>query len=335
MIRAALALLLLAPATPPADPGGPPGGADPGFELVALGTSGGLEDGRLTAFLLRPAGSRSWIALDAGTLVAGIQRAVVRGTLSGSVEANLRSVCAVLLSHPHLDHVLGLVVASPDDSNRPIYGLPATIAALRDHLFNGLVWPNFADEGAEPRLSRYRYVRLAPGLPAPLDPTALTVEAHPLCHAGRDRSTAFLVGAGQNHLLYLGDTGSDEVESCDRLGRLWLRVAPLVARGQLLALVAEASYPDPRPDRLLFGHLTPSLLMDELRRLATASRPDQPRGALTGLTVVVTHVKPSLAHDRPRATILRQLQDAERREGLGVRFVMPADGDRIDLPAAR
>ena len=32
-----------------------------------------------------------------------------------------------LISHAHLDHVQGLVIASPDDSNKTIYSLPSVV----------------------------------------------------------------------------------------------------------------------------------------------------------------------------------------------------------------
>lgn len=325
-----LAALVVAPAAV-SQPLPRPGSS--GFTLVALGTSGGLEEGHLSAFLLAPSGSTDSVALDAGTLVGGLQRAAARGSLSkGSGTLLDAHVRAVLLSHAHLDHVLGLVIASPDDAAKPVYGLPRTIDTLRDHLFNGDVWPNFGSEGAAPRLGRYRYVRLVPGEATRLEPTALSVEAYPLCHSGRDLSTAFLIGDSDRYVLYLGDTGPDAAEGCDRLDALWRRAAPLIAQRRLLGLVIEASYPDPRPGGQLFGHLTPSHLLSELGRLAAHVRPERPRGALAGLRVVVTHVKPSLAEGaEPRKVIERQLHDAEQAAALGVKFELPQDGDRIDL----
>jgi cAMP phosphodiesterase len=305
-----------------------------GFTLVALGTSGGLRDGRLSSYLLAAAGSSDFVALDAGTQVAGIERAVARGHFQKRTASDVlrSSVRAVLLSHAHLDHILGLVISSPDDAPKPLYALPETLDTLRDHVFNGRVWANFGSEGAEPRLGKYAYLRLRPGEETPLLPTAMTVEAYPLCHARQDASTAFLVRGGGAYVLYLGDTGADSVESCDRLGSLWRRIASLVREGRLRALLIEASYPDPRPAEQLYGHLTPERLMAELARLAEAVGPDRPQGALARLAVVVTHVKPSLTGGPdPRRVILRQLADAEAKARLGVRFLMPEDGDRLAL----
>jgi len=44
----------------------------PAFELIVLGDKGGIEDGNLSAFLLRGIDTQHYIGLDAGTLVNGI-----------------------------------------------------------------------------------------------------------------------------------------------------------------------------------------------------------------------------------------------------------------------
>ncbi|TQS35369.1 hypothetical protein Golomagni_04214 [Golovinomyces magnicellulatus] len=54
-----------------------------------------------------------------------------------------------LITHPHLDHISGLVVNSSSLlGTRPkiIAGLPSTISALKTHIFNNVIWPNLSDE---------------------------------------------------------------------------------------------------------------------------------------------------------------------------------------------
>lgn len=55
----------------------------------------------------------------------------------------------VLITHPHLDHIAGLVINTPliplNDPKR-IAALPGVIQALKSHIFNGVVWPNLANE---------------------------------------------------------------------------------------------------------------------------------------------------------------------------------------------
>jgi 3',5'-cyclic-nucleotide phosphodiesterase len=309
------------------------------FTLVPLGTSGGLLEEDLSAFLLAPAGSSAFVCLDAGVLLSGIRRAVGRGAFDGLLPVErdglsaegwvlARGIRAYLLSHPHLDHVAGLVIASPEDGPKPILARTDTLAAIGSHLFNWTIWPNFTSEGAAP-VGKYALVALEPGREVAIPETSLAVEPFILSHATADGSTAFLVRHDMDFVLYLGDTGPDALEGAGRLRAVWERVAPLVRDGRLHAILLEASFPNERPDADLHGHLTPAWMVRELHRLAALVRPGGEATALRGLTVVVTHVKPSLRAGRDaRREIARQLADAN---DLGVRFVLPEQGVRMEL----
>lgn len=309
----------------------------PRFVTLALGTAGGLTEGNLSAYLLAPAGSTAFVALDAGTLLTGLQQARRKGNLADivvppesplSVEGQMlrQHIKAYLVSHAHLDHLAGLVLNSPEDTAKPILALADTIERLRDHLFNGQIWPNFADEGPGVPLKRYRYVRLHPGHEYAIAGTGLTVVPFALCHAG-ERSTAFLLQAHGAYALYVGDTGPDEAEHCDALRQVWQAIAPRVRQGTLRGMFVEISYPDPRDRAQLYGHLTPGWLMQELRRLAALVDPHHPSGALRGLTVVVSHIKPAL--ERAQAARDRIRQQVDALNDLGLHFVFPEQGDRI------
>ena len=301
-----------------------------GFVVVVLGAQGGLVDGDLSAYLATRADKpeAKAVLLDAGTLVHGIEVAKAKHALDGDVAGILRDrVGPVLLSHAHFDHLTGLIIASPDDPPRTIYGLPSTIDALRDHVFNGVTWANFADEGAPPALKKYHYARMEPGRTAHVDDAAVDVTAFPLAH-GPITSTAFLVDAGAAAIVYCGDTGPDAVEKSDRLAKLFERIAPLVRDHKLAAIFIEASYPSARDDKALFGHLTPKHVVAELHALAHDVDPAHEATALAGLNVVVTHVKPALTGAAPRDIVAAELQ---RMNDLGVRFVVPAQGDVLSL----
>lgn len=330
-----LALSVLSVAPAPAD--------EPAFTCVVLGASGGLDESDLTSYLLARAGSSDFVAFDAGTLRAAVRRAHWAGALEGIEPPEgdpwtydawfLRErVRAYLVSHPHLDHVSGLALNATDDARtKPILGLTPTLDVLRDHVFNGLVWPNFTDEGAEPRLGTYRLVRLEPGAPRPIEGTGLVVEAHPLSHAG-STSTAFLVGLedGSAQVLYLGDTGPDPIERSDRLAALWDRVAPVVRAGRLRAVFVECSYPDDRPWDRLYGHLTPEWLARELGHLASKVRPaGDSLTALAGLRVVVTHVKPSL--QRGPSARERIMAELAKHPLCGATATAPVQATRLEF----
>ncbi|MHC1480815.1 MBL fold metallo-hydrolase [Frateuria aurantia] len=309
-----------------------------GFELIALGVNGGLTDGDLSAWLLRAAGDRHYLGLDAGTVLPGIAAglrqhafddfmATPGSALTRQGQIFTDGISGWFISHPHLDHVAGLLIASTDDTAKPVYGLPQTLDALSRNYFNWSAWPNFADRGPAPALGRYRFQPHVPGELFPLQGTQLQGQLFELKH-DRMISSMLLLHEGMAWFAYFGDTGPDQVQGSHCLADIWTALAPLIRQRQLSGMVIEVSYPDGIDDQHLYGHLTPAWLLTELHRLAAAVGGRQP---LAGLTVVIGHIKPSLraGHD-PRQLIERQLRQGN---DLGVRFVLPRQGQRLWLPA--
>ena len=74
-------------------------------------------------------------------------------------------ISTYLITHPHLDHVSGVVVntASFQQTSRPkrLAALPSTIDAIKDHIFNDIIWPNLSDENGGVGL--ISYMRLSEG----------------------------------------------------------------------------------------------------------------------------------------------------------------------------
>ena len=320
---AALALALL-PATQQAQ-------AADGFDLVVLGALGGIQDGNLSAVLIHPHGDPRGVTCDAGTLVNGLRVADEKGAFSGvTVPADspmsrvgyvlTSSIKGYLISHAHLDHVAGLVVASPDDSKKPIYALPSVATDLVETYFNWRAWPNFTDRGKAPQLKKYTLAELTPGTATPIADTAMTVTAFPLSHGGME-STAFLLESGGDALLCFGDTGPDAVEKGTKMHDVWAAVAERARQKRLKGIVIEVSYTSDRPDNLLFGHLTPRYVLEELRTLDKLAGGN----ALKDLPVVVSHIKYSLTKEQPQKEILRELDVAN---DVGVRFITAEQGSR-------
>ena len=292
----------------------------PAFTVVPLGVKGGLAEGNLSAYLVAAAGSPSYLCLDAGSLRPGVEKAVAGHVFTASVEEVLKkNIKGYCLSHPHLDHVAGLLLNAPDDAPKPIYGLAACLATVQQDYFNWRAWPNFTDGGPPPALGKYHLRPLAPGQATALENTPLSVQAFPLSHGPNMQSTAFLVRSGASYLLYLGDTGADEIEQSHCLHDLWLAIAPLVQARQLKAVFIEASYPNTQPPAQLFGHLTPALLLHELGMLGQLAGP----AALCGLPVVITHLKPSPGNE----AIIKKELAADNT--LGLKLVFPVQGQAL------
>ena len=308
------ALLLLSGAAPP----------PPAFDVVALGVKGGVEEAT-SAYHITAHGARSGVMCDAGTLASGLDRALSQGRYPAATSRKqlMDSIAAYLITHPHLDHVAGLVLASPDDTKKTIMALPQVNQALADHYFNWIAWPNMGDRGAAPRIGQYHYQDLTPGdAPMPIEATGMTVTAYPLSHGGMT-STAFLLRSGDDAFLCLGDTGPDAVEHTTNLGDLWRAVAPLVREGRLRGMLIEVSYPDPVPDNRLYGHLTPTWLDKELQVLRGLTQDDR---RMKALPILITHIKPSNTPVSSREAIKRQL------DGIGFfNFILAEESQKYAL----
>ena len=76
------------------------------------------------------------------------------------------------------------MIASPDDSNKTIYGLPSVSAEIEQNYFNWKAWPNMLDRGQQPQLKKYHLEDLKPGETKDLAGTRMTVTPFPLNHAG-------------------------------------------------------------------------------------------------------------------------------------------------------
>jgi 3',5'-cyclic-nucleotide phosphodiesterase len=300
-----------------------------GFDVIVLGALGGIQDGNLSSYLIRPHGDRNAIACDAGSLVNGLKVAQDKGVFrdvkvpEGSTDSVIghvlkNDVKGYLISHAHLDHVQGLVIASPDDSNKTIYSLPSVSAEIEQTYFNWKAWPNMLDRGQQPQLKKYHLEDLKPGEAKDLTGTRMTVTPFPLNHGGAE-STAFLIECGGDTILCFGDTGPDEVQKASNMQDIWQAIANKVRQRKLKAIILETSYTSDRPDHLLFGHLTPKWVHKTLRLL------DQEAGgdALKGLPVVVSHIKYSLTDEQPQEAIRQEL---EVGNDLGVQFVIPEQG---------
>jgi cAMP phosphodiesterase len=291
------------------------------FRIVPLGVKGGIDESNLAAYMVAAKGTNDYICLDAGTLHYGIEKAIENKVFNIPAEQVLRRyIKGYFISHAHLDHVSGLIVNSPDDTTKNIYAFADCLETIKTHYFTWKSWANFADAGEAPLLKKYHYQALIPDKTVNIPNTGLSVRAFPLSHSNLT-STAFLVESKGSYVLYLGDTGPDEIEKSTNLHKLWEAIAPLIKNKQLKAIMIETSFPDEQPDKTLFGHLTPRWLMKELADLSDLTGAE----ALRNFNVVVTHVKP------PQVNIDKIKVQLKGENALHLNLVFPEQGKAIDL----
>jgi 3',5'-cyclic-nucleotide phosphodiesterase len=184
------------------------------------------------------------LAIDAGSLTSGM---------------DLRAQCAlqaVLVSHAHLDHIRDLATIADNRAQAGaaplvVAGTRQTLAVLRKHFFNGLLWPDFS-KIPDARRPAIRYLTLKPEEPTKV--AGYTVRAIMVSHT--IDCSGFVITGKRGSLAYSGDTGPTE--------RLW---EVLNEVDNLRGLLMEVSFPNEQ-HRLarLSGHHTPETLGRELRK---------------------------------------------------------------------
>ena len=293
-----------------------------GFKVIPLGVKGGLDESNLSAYLVAAPGSDQYICLDAGTIYKGLELAAQKKIFKTSNPSVIQqnNINSYFISHAHLDHTAGLIMNSPNDKAKNLYGLPSVLDVFKKNYFTWSAWANFGNEGEAPILKKYTYQPLTPKLEIPIDNTGLFITPFVLSHVKPYESTAFLVRNQDAYLLYLGDTGTDRVEQSDQLTQLWQTIAPLVIQNQLKAIFIEVSFDNSVSEKALFGHLTPKLLMEEMAKLNQLTN-----GLLKNTQLYVTHIKPC---DDCETKIKAEIQAVNQ---IGLKISYPTQAALIEL----
>jgi cAMP phosphodiesterase len=224
--------------------------------LKVLGPHGGeLRGCRSTCFLVDDT-----LAIDAGAL-------------TGALDIDeLVAVDDVLLTHSHFDHLKDLPMLSDvlvGRRRRPvvIHGGVRCIDALKRHVFNEELWPDFTSIPTR-RQPLYKLRAFRPG-------ARVTVGRHKVKSvlvSHTVETCGFVVTSGDSALGISGDTGPTE--------DLW---KVLRATKELKLVLVECSFPNELQALAdISGHLTPRTLEGELAKLG---RPD--------VDVLLYHLKPT------------------------------------------
>jgi ribonuclease BN (tRNA processing enzyme) len=228
------------------------------MNLHVLGCSGAIAAGcKTTAFLLDDD-----ILIDAGTGVGDMP-----------LDA-LARVDHILISHSHLDHVLSIglladsVMRLRKSQGRPaiqVRALPETLAALREHIFNGVIWPDFTrlPSAEQPVLEMLPFA-----IGDVLELGGKRIEVLSASHTVP--AVGFAVdGGAAGWWVYTGDTGPNPA--------LWRRLKEM----KVAHLVIETAFSDEeRQLARISRHLCPTALGSELQQLGGS------------VDVHITHIKP-------------------------------------------
>ena len=232
------------------------------MKLRVLGCSGGIGGkSRTTSFLLDDD-----ILIDAGT---GVEDLTVE---------EMANIDHVFLTHSHLDHVAGLPlmidsVGGLREKPLIVHALPWTIEALRQHIFNWVIWPDFTEI---PHYERpwMKFEPMGVGQEVILEGKTYDEKFRSIRGLTASHTVpamGFELKSPQSSLVFSGDTGPND--------EFWRQVNGIK---KLKYLIIESAFPNRDQDLAMTAkHLFPIQLANELTKLSIEPK------------VYVTHLKPS------------------------------------------
>ena len=230
------------------------------MQIRVLGCSGSIASGsRTTSFLIDDE-----VLIDAGSGV---------GDLSLD---ELSRIDHIFITHSHLDHVLSIGLLADSVTRRrvasarppvQVHALAATLAALRTHIFNGVIWPDFTRlPSAEHPVLVFHEVVVGDIISLGARRVEVLPASHTVPAVGYAASVA---GSSHGAWVFTGDTGPNPA--------LWARLASM----HVHTLVIDTAFSDDEYDLARISrHLCPAMLATELEQLAAPTQ------------VLITHIKP-------------------------------------------
>ncbi|HSH28446.1 MAG TPA: 3',5'-cyclic-nucleotide phosphodiesterase [Thiohalobacter sp.] len=252
------------------------------MRIRTLGCSGGIGgELRTTCFQVDDD-----ILIDAGTGLGNLSLEEMKG------------IRHIFLTHSHLDHLAGIPLMVDSifgDITEPVvvHAAPPTLRALREHIFNWVIWPDFS---VLPTAGRpvIHFEVMHPGESVELG--ARRIEMIEVNHVVP--GVAYCIQKGARTFAFSGDTTTNDT--------LW----PVLNRqARLDALVVECAFAD--EDEELAGkafHYCPRTLITDLAKLEHAPR------------VFITHLKPG-AEDRILAQLRCRLPHLDFRRLAGGQLI--------------
>lgn len=235
------------------------------MKVRVLGCSGAIaKDCRTTSFLIDET-----ILIDAGTGVGDL-------TLE-----EMRKIDHVFLTHSHLDHIAALplmldAVSSLRSVPVQIHALPATVEALRAHVFNNVIWPDFTALPSE----KQPFIRFCPLHGGEQRTVAgVLLEALPAVHTVP--AVGYAARGDSGWWAFTGDTARNPA--------FWARVNQL----PVAVLCIETAFSEREAELARKAlHLAPETLLAELQSLKRE-----------GCKIFISHTKPAETE-----VIMREIQ---------------------------
>lgn len=224
------------------------------MKLRILGCSGGIGANlRTTAMLLDDD-----VLIDAGTGVGDL-----------ALDEMVR-IDHVFVTHSHLDHICSIpflvdTVGYRRSTPLTVYATRETLDALRVHVFNNCIWPDFTML-PRPEAPYLQYREISRGETVSLAGRKITA----LCANHLVPAVGYCLDSGVASLVFTGDTGPNDA--------LWEIVNDIK---NLRYLIIETAFCN-RDYAIAMAskHLCPSLLAEEIRKLRVPAE------------IFITHMKP-------------------------------------------
>jgi ribonuclease BN (tRNA processing enzyme) len=226
------------------------------MKVRVLGCSGAIaKECRTTSFLIDED-----VLIDAGTGVGDL-----------SLE-EMRKIDHVFLTHSHLDHVAALplmvdAIAAQRTTPLQIHALAGTITALKTHIFNDVIWPDFTQlPSVQAPFIRFHEIHVGQILQG----NNKQIEVLPAIHTVP--AVGYAVTGNKACWVFTGDT--------ERNPAFWQRINQL----EVNMLVIETAFSS-RESQLAVKslHLSPDVLASELDCIAKGKR----------FPIYITHTKPA------------------------------------------
>ncbi|CAA7270178.1 unnamed protein product [Cyclocybe aegerita] len=232
-------------------------------------------------------------------------------------------------------------------------------------VFSDRIWPNLASWKEDDDDIKLLYSPLIPDGRYKVVFPDVSVQTIPINHGrntlGHYSSTAFFIRhePSLREFLFFGDVEPDAIVDHPRTINVWRIAAPKIPE-TLSSIFIECSWPSGRKDDLLFGHLTPEHLGNELATLASEvvkhrlavqqnesrRRPlrkklkrgslttEELKDALLGVCVYIIHCKDDMNGDlsKPiREVIVDQVKKVVDEKGLGAVVLAAEQGMHIEI----